>query len=95
MCGSVTGQSRRDHLSKLGPSADAEEWPPNDLNFRPVLSMRVAMQANPSTHSNDDRALDELRALRAQLAALTSELRHRKQRAAKRTHPPRAPLTRA
>ena len=54
------------------------------LNFCLMLSIRVVMHPNPSTHANDDRVLDELRALREQLAALTSGLRHRKQRAAKR-----------
>jgi hypothetical protein len=63
-------------------------------NFRPLLSIRVAMHPHPSPHPNDDRVLDELRLLREQLAALTSELRHRKLRAAKRVRSRRERIAR-
>ena len=52
------------------------------------------MHPTPSAPPTDDRVLDELRALRAQLAALTSELRHRKQRASKRVRIRRERLAR-
>lgn len=48
------------------------------------------MHPTPSAPPTDDKVLDELRAMREQLAALTSELRHRKQRAAKRVGTRRA-----
>jgi hypothetical protein len=67
---------------------------PHGLNFCPLLSIRVPMPATPSTQANDARVLAELRALREQLAALTSELRHRKQRAAKRVRSRRERLAR-
>lgn len=52
------------------------------------------MHATPLAPPTDDRVLDELRAMREQLAALTSELRHRKQRAAKRVRSRRERLSR-
>jgi hypothetical protein len=66
----------RDLLVRLlARSAGARhECAPHGPNFCLVLSMRVAMHANPSTHANDDRALEELRAVRELLApVLVSE----------------------